>query len=604
MEHRHSRDYNRWVKSNLRSWGPFLVVALAVMAWWRPSPMRAHEAEESPALDASADESQLTNLLVDFRDDVPAAVLANNGLIEEPLSQSSYTDRLYRVRFPTHANAAAVRARLAQDRWVENVDWDAPAQLFDDEAEAAAPQRAIPSAPECALPSQAAHAGFPNDPCFSLQWHLRQVGLPGAWRIGQGSGAIVAVIDTGVTPVPDLPASLLVPGYNFVADNNNANDDHGHGTHVAGTIAQATHNGVGVAGVAFGARIMPVKVLSAQGSGSMGAIAQAIRWAADHGAQVINMSLGGPFPVNVIKSAVAYAHEKGVVVVAAAGNDGRGKVSYPARYPGVLAVAATQFDETTTFYSNWGPEIDIAAPGGNVRVDQNGDGKPDGVLQNTVVPGNTARTDYLFFMGTSMASPHVAGAAALLVGAGVNRPDALEDLLLRTARRPQAQSAAINPLRSAAAHDDRYGAGIVDVGAALTKAQSGKAGGPLALGGTLAWALLSTTRRRRRLGSSGRFGMGFGVVAGAALLFVPFAQGTPLVLSALLPLGALGLGFGVRRFRTPLAGFALGCAGALLFSAIARTTSISLVPDSLETLWLLANAAAASFAGASSLREA
>ena len=110
------------------------------------------------------------------------------------------------------------------------------------------------------------------------------------------------------------------------------------------------------------------------------------------------MSLGGPSPVGTMGSAVKYAREKGVVVIAAAGNDGRGRVGYPAAYPGVVAVASTQFDETTTFYSNWGKEIDVAAPGGNTRVDQNGDGKPDGVLQHTIVPGNTSQTDYLWFM--------------------------------------------------------------------------------------------------------------------------------------------------------------------------------------------------------------
>src|SRR5262249_47158400 len=144
-----------------------------------------------------------------------------------------------------------------------------------------------------------------------------------------------------------------------------------------------------------------------------------------------------PFPVQTIARAVAYARSKGVTVVAAAGNDGRGRVSYPARYPGVIAVAATQFDETTTFYSHWGPQIYVAAPGGKVRVDQNGDGKPDGVLQNTVVPGNTSKTDYLWFMGTSMASPHVAGVAALVVGAGITKPEAVEQVLLDTARKPR-----------------------------------------------------------------------------------------------------------------------------------------------------------------------
>src|SRR5206468_5695087 len=123
--------------------------------------------------------------------------------------------------------------------------------------------------------------------------------------------------------------------------------------------------------------------------------------------------------------------------VAAAGNDGRGRVGFPARAPGVIAVAATQFDEKTTFYSNWGSEVDIAAPGGNTRVDQNGDGRPDGVLQHTIVPNDITHTDYLWFMGTSMASPHVAGVAALVVSAGVRRPEAVEQILLATARKPK-----------------------------------------------------------------------------------------------------------------------------------------------------------------------
>src|SRR3954453_14011148 len=278
--------------------------------------------------------------------------------------------------------------------------------------------------------------------------------MPETWRRGNGKGVVVAVIDTGVSKVADLAETKFVAGYNFLANNANAADDHGHGTHVAGTIAQSTNNKVGVAGVAYGATIMPLKVLTARGSGSVAGIAQAIRWAADHGANVINMSLGGPTAIGTMGSAVKYAREKGVTVVAAAGNDGRGRVSYPARYPGVVAVASTQFDETTTFYSNWGPEIDIAAPGGNVRVDQNGDGKPDGVLQNTIVPGDIRRTDYLWFMGTSMASPHVAGVAALLVGAGVNTPEAVERLMRETARRPKG----VKELMADHRVDDHYGA--------------------------------------------------------------------------------------------------------------------------------------------------
>ena len=600
------------------------------MLWHGTSPSRP-AAKPAVTEEALAEEAGLhpTRLLVDFRDDVSQAALAATGYQEVPLSDYSKVDGLYTIDFADADAATAARASLARDPDVESVDYDSQATIPpDEEMQEATAETTGSLEAECGVKAgektdgkAADDAGsFPNDACFKYQWHLRQIGMPAAWKQGNGKGAVVAVIDTGVTKVGDLADTKFVPGYNFIANNANADDDHGHGTHVAGTIAESTNNKIGVAGVAYGATIMPLKVLSARGSGSMGGIAQAIRWAADHGANVINMSLGGPFPVSTIASAVTYAHKKGVVIVAAAGNDGRGKVGYPARYPGVIAVGATQQDEATTFYSNWGPEVDLAAPGGNTRGNPQG-----GVLQHTIVPGNISHTDYLYFMGTSMASPHVAGVAALVVGAGVRKPDAVEEILLSTARKPQGRDAA-----AGTRIDDHYGAGIVDASAALHKARDGRGAEELGLG--LAAGLLGLALTRRRGIAVGRLGLGAlaALIIGASGLdltwaiplswshahavagvlsggFTDFAWGptsATLIYSAALPVLLTLLLYGVRRLRPALAGFGFGVAGALLFAAIAHTVDLRFVPDALEPYWLGGQAALAGLFATFCLRKA
>ena len=621
---------------------PAAVVALTIGLWagrtsrsttGKAAPAAAELADLASAMAATGQ----ATLVVDYRDDFTAAEREATPEVEQEVSRWSAEDKLYRVSFPTYQAAAAAAVRLAANPRVESVDWDVQATIPPDEwpsdLRALDSDRSMQS--ECGGDSETAERGFPSDPCYRYQWHLRQVGLPAAWKLGQGNGVVVAVIDTGVSKVPDLAQTPFVPGFNFVDNTDRADDDHGHGTHVAGTIAQATNNRLGVGGVAFGASIMPLKVLSARGSGSMAAIAQAIRYAADHGARVINMSLGGPFPVGSIGNAVKYARGKGVTVVAAAGNDGRGKVSYPARYPGVIAVAATQFDETTTFYSNWGPQVDIAAPGGNVRVDQNGHGKPDGVLQNTVVPGNTSRTDYLWFMGTSMATPHVAGVAALVAGAGVTKPDALEEVLLATARRPSGRSDG-----ATGRVDDHYGAGLVDAQAALTKVRSKRGVGEVGLGGVAALlgvAFLGRGGRGRPrlgraflpallLGSGGLFFLPLLLPSGLAQLIFPGGSGAAaplfagalggidgwlssglagnlLLWSALLPVGLTAVLYGVGRLRGALAGFGFGVAGALAFAAIAAAFDVRGVPDLFDRTWLFLNAGLAALTATAVLRR-
>jgi serine protease len=179
----------------------------------------------------------------------------------------------------------------------------------------------------------------PNDPDYSKQWNFRSINLEQAWDDSKGEGITVAVIDTGVSAVPDLADTQMVEGYDFVNDRKNASDDVGHGTHVAGTIAQSTNNNYGVAGIAYKATIMPIKVLSGGGGGTISDIAEGIKFAADNGAKIINMSLGGGGDSQLMREAIDYANKKGTVIIAAAGNENRNSSSYPARYPNVISVS-------------------------------------------------------------------------------------------------------------------------------------------------------------------------------------------------------------------------------------------------------------------------
>lgn len=291
-----------------------------------------------------------------------------------------------------------------------------------------------------------------NDPDYAKQWNLQQINLEGAWKQGaHGQGVTVAVIDTGVSQGPDLKKTDFVKGYDFVNDRVDARDDNGHGTHVAGTVAQSTNNGYGVAGVAYKAKIMPIKVLSRYGSGTISDIAEAIRFAADNGADVINMSLGGGGDSKLMREAIDYAHKKGVVVIAAAGNEGSSRASYPAYYPNVIAVSAVGPDQTKTSYSNYGDGVDIAAPGGTTRS-----GEANGIWQETINPRSTNQFLFKSFQGTSMASPHVAGVAALIKSRRPNMsPNGVLEVLQKSAL----------PIKDDS--QNYYGAGLLDANKAV-----------------------------------------------------------------------------------------------------------------------------------------
>jgi serine protease len=310
-----------------------------------------------------------------------------------------------------------------------------------------------------------------NDPLFPYQWNLSDDGfgirVPSAWQRapGKGAGIIVAVLDTGIAyedrapyrQLPDFAGTAFVPGYDFVNDDPYANDDNRHGTHVAGIIAQATNNGLGCAGVAPGATLMPVKVLNAQALGTDDWVANGIRFAADHGAKIINMSLGGPSYSQSIQEAIEYAASRGVLIAVAAGNQGALGVEYPARAPQCLAVGATRFDGTRCYYSNYGPELSLVAPGGDTMVDQNGDGYPDGILQLSLEDNDPTRFRYRFESGTSFAVAHVSGVAALVWSLHPDWSAAeVRAALLETAR----DLGAPGP-------DPLYGAGLLDAAAAV-----------------------------------------------------------------------------------------------------------------------------------------
>jgi serine protease len=431
-------------------------------------------------------------------------------------------------------------------------------------------------------PETVARAFFtPNDPKYAEQWHMQRAGAEQAWDYACGTGVTVAVVDTGIACYDaegfmkgtDLAGTTCVGGYNFVGKNEIAADDQGHGTHVAGTIAQTTNNALGTAGVAFCATILPVKVLDARGSGSLADVAEGIRWAADHGADVINLSLGGDGHSKIMDQAVEYAHRRGVTVVCAAGNSGRA-VGSPANAPLSIAVSAIDSGDQIAFFSSRGPEIAIAAPG-------------VAIVQQTICERGRNRCEqFASWSGTSMASPHVAGVAALMYSLGVTDPDRVRSLLLEHS----------TPAAHGGREPELYGAGIVSGSVASDAVlwSTGVTRAVMLLGLALGLALWIRNKK-------GELTLGWiapALVTGVGLFFLPRFVGhyVPGVDFAMRPaaswdvllfgahlhrwlpfanlgvvLALVGLGFSRPSLRSPIGGVALGTASFMLAELYLRT---------------------------------
>lgn len=332
----------------------------------------------------------------------------------------------------------------------------------------------------CAALLPAAAHGASNDPLRSHQWGLDMIHADEAHAVSTGAGAVVAVVDTGIdVSHPDL-AGRIGPGWDFVDGDSTPQDGNGHGTHVSGIVAADANNGIGVDSVAPGASIMPVRVLDNSGSGSDADVSQGIEWATDHGADVINLSLGGTVPTSglgvpdAITAAVQRAVDHGIVVVAAAGNDGLPFCENNSLGGKVLCVGAVDKRGNRSFFSSFGSGVSLVAPGGSDMP-----GTDEDILSTWNDGG------YQELAGTSQATPHVSGVAALLVSLGV-RGQAAVQRILATAT----DVGTPGP-------DVQFGAGVVNAQAAVAGLHRAAGGGGAGGGGAGAAAHVALARRMR-----------------------------------------------------------------------------------------------------------
>lgn len=294
---------------------------------------------------------------------------------------------------------------------------------------------------------------LPNDPYYAQQWGPKAIHADTAWdkvSLAKRAAVTIAVLDTGINAAQEDLKNSIVPGYDFVNNDLNTTDGQGHGTHVSGIAAAVVNNGVGIAGIAGGSKIMPVKVLDDSGSGSISNIILGIKYAVDHGAQVISMSLGGSGTSSAMQDAINYATNHGVEVVAASGNE-NGPIDLPGNCQNVITVGAIDSNLQKASYSNYGPELDVMAPGSQIY--------------STYIGGPSS---YTTMSGTSMATPFVSGVVALIKAANPSlAPAAITNILQQTA------TDLGNP-----GFDNNYGYGLVNADKAVSMALNGTSSSP------------------------------------------------------------------------------------------------------------------------------
>ncbi len=295
---------------------------------------------------------------------------------------------------------------------------------------------------------------IPDDPFYPQQWNLEILGMEKVWDETRGDrDIVVAVIDTGILPGhPDLKNNITA-GYDFVDEDSEPLDTSphfSHGTHVAGIIGAVGNNNTGIAGINWQVKIMPIRVMGPEGNGGYSNLISGINWAVENGARIINLSLAGSYYSESLRNAIINAVDSGITVIAAAGNNGTTPVLYPAKYPEVISVGAVGPEKEIAPYSNYGPDLDLVAPGGN---SSNYNHNNSTIISTSGYLNNQQPVyQYIQAEGTSMATPHVSGIVALLYSKGLTDPRTIKNRLLATA---------ID--LGTPGRDDKYGAGLINI---------------------------------------------------------------------------------------------------------------------------------------------